>query len=239
MGLQFQRCLELRDKYIKISRQRLEDDPRNYDGEFNPAPDSTSTSTAHLDSQQSNTLPKFSKWNIYPPPPLPHWNTGDPFAPAPQGLILKNGYDPEEFVQADCKIPEKDSSRTFRLDSKSVFQVYDSAATPEASTPATPICRIPDLKEYFSDLEFMLGVVGDGPARSFAWRRLKYLESKWDMYVLLNEYQELADMKVKLSAVVNVRSILMTSLPLTASASVCWKIYTRTVADGSAQSRFL
>lgn len=44
---------------------------------------------------------------------------------------------------------------------------------------------------------FVLGVISDGPTKSFAWRRLRYLESKWNMYVLLNEYQELADMKVR------------------------------------------
>lgn len=42
----------------------------------------------------------------------------------------------------------------------------------------------------------MLSVISDGPAKSFAWRRLKYLESKWNLYVLLNEYRELAEMKV-------------------------------------------
>jgi AMP deaminase len=52
------------------------------------------------------------------------------------------------------------------------------------------------LKEYFSDLDYLLGVCSDGPAKSFAFRRLRYLASKWSLYCLLNEYQELADMKV-------------------------------------------
>lgn len=39
-------------------------------------------------------------------------------------------------------------------------------------------------------------MISDGPAKSFAWRRLRYLESKWNLYVLLNEYRELAEMKV-------------------------------------------
>lgn len=37
-----------------------------------------------------------------------------------------------------------------------------------------------------------------GPSKSFAWRRLRYLESKWNLYVLLNEYHEIAEMKVRL-----------------------------------------
>lgn len=37
--------------------------------------------------------------------------------------------------------------------------------------------------------------ISDGPAKSFAFRRLRYLDSKWQMYILLNEFQELADSK--------------------------------------------
>lgn len=47
------------------------------------------------------------------------------------------------------------------------------------------------------DLEFVLGVISDGPTKSFAYRRLQYLTSKFDMYYLLNEFQEIADMKVR------------------------------------------
>lgn len=39
-------------------------------------------------------------------------------------------------------------------------------------------------------------IYSDGPAKSFAFRRLRYLDSKWQMYILLNEFQELADSKV-------------------------------------------
>lgn len=38
----------------------------------------------------------------------------------------------------------------------------------------------------------------DGPTKSFAFRRLRYLDSKWQMYILLNEFQELADSKVNI-----------------------------------------
>ena len=59
-----------------------------------------------------------------------------------------------------------------------------------------PAFKIPDIREYFLDLEYVLGVIADGPTKSFAFRRLKYLSSKFTMYSLLNEFQELADMKV-------------------------------------------
>ena len=59
-----------------------------------------------------------------------------------------------------------------------------------------PVFKIPTIKEYFLDLEFVLGVISDGPTKSLAYRRLQYLASKFDMYYLLNEYQEVSDMKV-------------------------------------------
>jgi hypothetical protein len=62
-----------------------------------------------------------------------------------------------------------------------------------------PLFNVPTIKDFFVDLDVVLSVVTDGPAKSFAFRRLKYLSSKWQMYTLLNEYQELADMKVSRS----------------------------------------
>ncbi|KAE8209689.1 hypothetical protein CF327_g6359 [Tilletia walkeri] len=59
----------------------------------------------------------------------------------------------------------------------------------------TYLSSVPSIRTYFKDLDRLLIVLSDGPTRSFAWRRLKYLESKWNMYILLNEYRELADMK--------------------------------------------
>lgn len=67
----------------------------------------------------------------------------------------------------------------------------------EKKAEKKPAFDIPDIREYFLDLEYVLGVIADGPTKSFAYRRLKYLSSKFTMYSLLNEFQELADMKVR------------------------------------------
>lgn len=45
------------------------------------------------------------------------------------------------------------------------------------------------------DMEDVLSISSDGPSKSFAFRRLKYLESMFQLYVNLNEYQEMADSK--------------------------------------------
>ena len=49
------------------------------------------------------------------------------------------------------------------------------------------------------DLDFVLGVISDGPAKSFAFRRLEYLRGKFSMHTLLNEFQEMTEMKVRLA----------------------------------------
>jgi AMP deaminase len=46
------------------------------------------------------------------------------------------------------------------------------------------------------NLDYIIGVISDGPTKSFAHRRLKYLASKFEMYILLNEHNETAEMKV-------------------------------------------
>jgi hypothetical protein len=64
------------------------------------------------------------------------------------------------------------------------------------ASEAKPVFEVPTVREYFMDLDYVLGIISDGPAKSFAYRRLKYLLSKWSIYSLVNEYQEMADMKV-------------------------------------------
>lgn len=185
----FQSCLDLRDKYIRVSRQRLEDNPQSYDGEF-------WVDDAHPDGGRSAPFPP---WKIYPEPPKPHWQGRDAWSnrtqdedPSPQK--------PNEFHMDECEIPGIDRSKVagngwdFALDDKGVYQVFDPDVTSTAGAPK-PLFDIPSIKDYFLDLEHILSVISDGPNKSFAWRRLRYLESKWDMYTLLNEYQELADMK--------------------------------------------
>jgi AMP deaminase len=73
-----------------------------------------------------------------------------------------------------------------------------NASSKEQPPKPKPLFRNVTLREYYSDLDFLLNVCSDGPAKSFAFRRLKYLASKWNLYCLLNEYQEIADMKVSI-----------------------------------------
>ncbi|KAI1296080.1 AMP deaminase [Mortierella claussenii] len=154
----FQKCLDLREKYMKVSCQRVGDNPADSDD-----------------------------WVIYPPPPPPSWS------PTEDQRRVFDGPDSigNDFVREEVQIPGL-CDHLFELDDTGVYQVYNSK---EDYAAKKPIVAVPTPKEYFQDLDFVLSVISDGPTKSFAFRRLKYLESKWNMYILLNEYEELAEAK--------------------------------------------
>ncbi|KAF9585856.1 AMP deaminase [Lunasporangiospora selenospora] len=154
----FQKCLDLRDKYMKVSYQRVGDNP----------------------SDQED-------WVIYPPPPPPSWPAPQNPGRVPSGPASVGS----DFVREEVPIPGP-CEYLFELDSTGVYQVYTSQ---EDKGERRPIIKVPTPKEYFLDLDFVLSVISDGPTKSFAFRRLKYLESKWNMYILLNEYEELTETK--------------------------------------------
>ncbi|KAK4056829.1 AMP deaminase [Microbotryomycetes sp. JL221] len=183
----FQRCMDLRDKYIELSRQRLEDNPANYDGVYKGS-----------EAGSSNLAPCFESWKIYPPPPQPHWEQRDAFSENLETTaeITARENARRRFNWNEVTIPGKEDEpkrKRFELDASGIFQVYSEDTSSTES--AKPLYRIPTIKEYFQDLDEVLSVISDGPAKSFAWRRLRYLESKWNLYVLLNEYREMAEMK--------------------------------------------
>ncbi|KAF5380701.1 hypothetical protein D9757_007015 [Collybiopsis confluens] len=188
-----QKCLELRDKYMVKSRQRLGDNPKDYDGSFpglgeECAGVSGVRSGANFAANHPPPRSHEERWTIYPPPPPPHWHWADQHS-----VMSTDGRrSPEEdFNFSECHIPTSDSLM-FAIDDTGVFQVYDDIDKKKARKPRY---NVPTVREYFKDLDYVLGVISDGPMKSFAFRRLKYLSSKFTMYTLMNEFQELADMK--------------------------------------------
>lgn len=129
------------------------------------------------------------KWQIYPAPPPPSYipQKGEIQQQLTTPATTKS--DGEAFDINDCVIPEAGDSFIFKLDADGVFKVYSTESSKE------PRYETPSVKEYFKDLDYILGIISDGPTKSFAFRRLRYLESKFNMYILLNEYQEMADSK--------------------------------------------
>ena len=182
-----QKILDLRHKYIRLSLQEPGDNPKDDPG-----------------------------WNIYPPPPEPVWDEENnrPYASQSESNSLsssrvlssdqvsspsrskrprKPGQDiGEDFDMNDLLPLPGESEMTFKLDDKSVFQVYENSKSEEVESP---ILAIPTIRDFYIDLDSVLSISSDGPSKSFAFRRLQYLEGKYNLYFLLNEYQEMADSK--------------------------------------------
>ncbi|XP_011708010.1 PREDICTED: AMP deaminase 2 isoform X1 [Wasmannia auropunctata] len=53
----------------------------------------------------------------------------------------------------------------------------------------------PDLATFVRDMNLLCVMIADGPLKSFCYRRLSYLSSKYQLHVLLNELRELASQK--------------------------------------------
>lgn len=167
-----QKILDIRHKYIRLSLQLPEDNPRD-----------------------------DPEWKVYPPMPEPVWHDNKERAnhvhyDEPETPIKKPrkwGHDIGEDFDINDLLPVPEASEmTFELDEKGIYQVYENSKSAELGEP---IVHIPDIREYYMDLDAVLTISSDGPSKSFAYRRLQYLEGKFNLYVLLNEYQEIADTK--------------------------------------------
>ena len=76
----------------------------------------------------------------------------------------------------------------FAFNNESVYQVFKN-------DQSQPLVRVPGVREYYMALDTIGEIASDGPAKSFAYRRLQYLEGRYNLYTLLNEYEEVADTK--------------------------------------------
>jgi AMP deaminase len=174
-----QKVLDLRHKYIRLSLQRDFDNPKD-----DPS------------------------WHIYPPHPEPVWNDTskerrnasssmqnsgvlEPAEPPKQPRKMGTNIGEDFHIEDLLPVPGP-GEMSFRLDEAGVYQVYETAKSAELDTP---IVAIPTLREFYIDLDAILEISSDGPSKSFAFRRLQYLEGKFNLYYLLNEYQETADSK--------------------------------------------
>lgn len=122
----FETCLGLRDKYMRLSQQRLGDNPRDHDGSFSGLdPNISDVSGVKPDVDHAACEPPespFKRWRIYPKPPPPHWHWTDRTEPIP-GAGQNHGK--EEFIFESCDIPGSDPWN-FEMDEKGVYQVYDN-----------------------------------------------------------------------------------------------------------------
>lgn len=118
---QLRNCLDLRDKYIAISEQRLGDNPRDHDSVFHGIPEGISDAMGVRPEAASLYEPmeeQLKPWRIYPRPPPPHWHWTEE-----QAVSFGTHSPVDVFDFSQCEIPEG-HEWGFEIDDKGIYQVY-------------------------------------------------------------------------------------------------------------------
>ncbi|KAI0404965.1 hypothetical protein F4802DRAFT_564945 [Xylaria palmicola] len=200
-----QKVLDIRHKYIRLSLQRDGDNPKD-DPSWQiypppPEPAWTDPPPDHYTNGQNTGANSMSNSIVLPQQAskprandavagendLPQDERKKPIKRRKAGQNIGEDFDIDDILP----VPPA-SEFTYRLDENGVYQVFENAAADAANTP---VVGVPTIKDFYMDLEKILLVSSDGPSKSFAFRRLQYLEGKFKLYSLLNEYQETADTK--------------------------------------------
>ncbi|KAI5864988.1 AMP deaminase [Durotheca rogersii] len=198
-----QKVLDIRHRYIRLSLQRDGDNPKDdRSWHIYPPPPEPAWNEANLntDSHGVNTgSNSLSNSTVLPAHSGPQRVSDAPAATGTDAERKKGtkkrkpGHDIGEDFDMDDLLPlPQESEFTFRLDENGVYQVFENDAADKANTP---VVGVPTIKDFYMDLEEIISISSDGPSKSLAFRRLQYLEGKFNLYVLLNEYQETADTK--------------------------------------------
>lgn len=199
-----QKVLDIRHKYIRLSLQRDGDNPNDDPAwQIYPPPPEPAWIDPLPDQMHGRNTGSNSMSNsmvLSPPASKPR---GTDTTAEEDGTVQderkknpkrrKAGQNIGEDFNMDDLLPTPPPSEfTFRMDENGVYQVFENSAADAANTP---VVGVPTIKDFYMDLEKILLVSSDGPSKSFAFRRLQYLEGKFKLYALLNEYQETADTK--------------------------------------------
>lgn len=195
------RVQELRQKYIGLSLQGPEDNPKDGPGwviypphpepvwdDVKNRPRSVGSGSNSLASSKVLSSDSQSRSSIHN---LSGSVTTQQVPPSPAKRPRKLGQDiGEDFELSDFfPLPGEDGKMTFKLDSGSIYQVYENS---KAEQIDTPVYDIPTLRDFYMDLEYIIEISSDGPSKSFAFRALDILEGKYNLYFLVNTYEETA-----------------------------------------------
>jgi len=100
----------------------------------------------------------------------------------------KNGEDPFDAK----KLPENLGHVARMKDG--VIYVYDDAAAADKHQPQDLPC--PDYDTFVDDMNFLISLIALGPTKTYTHRRLKFLSSKFNVHEMLNEMDELKELKL-------------------------------------------
>ncbi|XP_068615193.1 AMP deaminase 1-like isoform X2 [Brachionichthys hirsutus] len=105
------------------------------------------------------------------------------FTPPP-----KPGEDP-----FDAKSLPKDLGYVARM-KDGVIYVYNNAAAADKHQPKDLPC--PDYDTFIDDMNFLIALIAQGPTKTYTHRRLKFLMSKFNVHEMLNEMEEMKELKM-------------------------------------------
>lgn len=133
-----------------------------------------------LQRNESDNPKNQDGWVIYPPPPKPTYKLKHKFNQLPG-----HHSDEEEIEMDKFPVPDVDVSDKYEIrhNAEDVMEVIDKET-------GKPITTAPTLRDYYTDLNKIAKIASDGPIKSFAFKRLDYLETKWNMYYLLYDFEE-------------------------------------------------
>jgi AMP deaminase len=134
------KCLELRDKYMTVSNQRLGDNPRDHDGVFHGIAEGFSDVMGVRPEATGSCEPveeQLKPWHIHPRPPPPHWHwTAD------QAAAISGRTSPSDVVDfTQFGIPGAHEWE-FEIDDQGIYQVYDDVRGMSFSPHDWPSCLV-------------------------------------------------------------------------------------------------
>ncbi|KAF8795086.1 AMP deaminase 2-like [Argiope bruennichi] len=135
-----------------------------------------------------------------------HWDSHVADASKSEDLEGYSRFEQESMIMRELPITQPPTIRDpweadLLEDIPCVFQVnlgvYYGMHRYNKETGAMELIQFPypPFDEFVTDLHLMGAMIADGPLKSFCYRRLSYLSSKYQLHVLLNELRELAAQK--------------------------------------------
>uniref|UniRef100_A0A4W6CE99 AMP deaminase n=1 Tax=Lates calcarifer TaxID=8187 RepID=A0A4W6CE99_LATCA len=100
----------------------------------------------------------------------------------------KNGEDP-----FDTKDLPKNLGYVARMKDGLIY-VYNDAAAADKHQPKDLPC--PDYTTFIDDMNFLIALIAQGPTKTYSHRRLKFLSSKFNVHEMLNEMEEMKELKM-------------------------------------------
>ncbi|CAG01709.1 unnamed protein product, partial [Tetraodon nigroviridis] len=75
-----------------------------------------------------------------------------------------------------------------------LIYVYNDAAAADKHHPKDLPC--PDYDTFIDDMNFLIALIAQGPTKTYTHRRLKFLMSKFNVHEMLNEMEEMKELKI-------------------------------------------